>query len=202
MAQDRPLTDFEHVLVGFVVRTPSSAYDLKKRFSDSPAGVYQPSAGALVPALRRLVQRGYLNVSGAAGLRNRRVYDVTAEGLEAHRAWLRQPVDPSNVGRDLGIHLMRFAMMEPELAEHEVVEFLADLASALEDFVKHVEDYLSATPLPGRHPALALEHGIAVHRASLDWTRAAIRTLADPSSFDSDAGRDRRRRHSSSGSPA
>ncbi len=193
MVRDRPLTDFENVLIGFVARNPSSAYDLKKRFSDSPAGVYQPSAGALVPALRRLVRRGYLNARDEPGPRNRRVYDVTAEGLEVHRAWLRQPVDPSNVGRDLGVHLMRFAMMEPELDEHEVVEFLADLAGALEVFVKQVEDYLSATPLPGRHPALALEHGIVAHRASIEWARAALRTLSHSATSDSNAGPDGRR---------
>jgi len=31
-----------------------------------------------------------------------------------------------------------------------------------------------------RHAQLALMHGIAVHRASLDWTRAAIAMFAKP----------------------
>jgi hypothetical protein len=31
-----------------------------------------------------------------------------------------------------------------------------------------------------RHAQLALEHGIAVHRASIDWTRSAIAVLAEP----------------------
>jgi hypothetical protein len=30
----------------------------------------------------------------------------------------------------------------------------------------------------GRHAALALEHGIAVHQASLDWARSAYDTLS------------------------
>ena len=56
--------------------------------------------------------------------------------------------------------------------------FLADLAAALEHFIDDVEAYLAATPLPGLHPRLALDHGVAVHRASLDWARATMDSLA------------------------
>jgi len=34
-------------------------------------------------------------------------------------------------------------------------------------------------PAPVRHAELALEHGIAVRRASLDWTRSAVTALAE-----------------------
>lgn len=178
---ERALTDFEHVLVGFIVRSPSTTYDLKKLFAESPASVYQPSAGALVPALRRLEHRGYLGVHEDLGPHKRRIYSATAKGRADHLEWLRQPVEPESVGRDLGMHLMRFVMMEPELSRAEVVAFLADLAGALEGFVARIEDYLAATTFPGRHPPLALGHGIAIHRASLEWVRAALEALDAPS---------------------
>lgn len=178
---ERALTDFEHVLVGLITRSPSATYDLKKLFTESPASVYQPSAGALVPALRRLERRGYLRVHEDLGPHKRRIYSVTAKGRAAHLEWLRQPLEPESLGRDLGVHLMRFVMMEPELSRAEVLGFLADLARALEGFVARIEDYVAATSLPGRHPALALGHGIAVHRASLAWVRAAMEALeTDP----------------------
>lgn len=174
---ERALTDFEHILVGFIARSPCTAYDLKKRFADSPAGVYQPSAGALVPALRRLEHRGYLHVRSDLGPRKRRVYSTTTKGRLAHLDWLHQPVAPEHIGRDLGVHLMRFVMMEPELSRAAVLGFLADLADALEAFVAHIEDYVATTSFPGRHPALALGHGIAVHQASLAWVRTAMAAL-------------------------
>lgn len=174
---ERALTDFEHILVGFIARSPSSTYDLKKLFADSPASVYQPSSGALVPALRRLEHRGYLSVHDELGPHKRRIYAATEKGRAAHLAWLRQPVAPESVGRDLGVHLMRFVMMGSELSNGEVLRFLNDLASALQGFVESIEDYVAATILPGRHPALALGHGIAVHRASLDWVRATMEAL-------------------------
>ncbi|MGH2930415.1 MAG: PadR family transcriptional regulator, partial [Solirubrobacteraceae bacterium] len=50
------------MLLGFIARNPESGYGLKRRFGNSPLGVYRPSPGALYPALRRLVSRGLLEV--------------------------------------------------------------------------------------------------------------------------------------------
>jgi DNA-binding PadR family transcriptional regulator len=171
------------VLLGFIAAEPQSGYSLKKRFSASPAGVYQPSPGALYPALRRLVARGLLSVQETVsrGHRELRLYHATEAGHAVHQAWLRQPVDPATVVADLGMHLMRFAMMENQLETEEVLAFLGGLAGALDGFVTGVERYLaSGAQASRRHAELALEHGIAMHRASLEWARSAMAALADP----------------------
>ncbi|MHB8220357.1 MAG: helix-turn-helix transcriptional regulator [Acidimicrobiales bacterium] len=179
-APERSLTDFENVLLGWIAAGPQSAYDLKKLFSATPASVYQPSPGALVPALRRLERRGLVSVEpdSTEGRRPRRLYRLTESGRVRHHEWLRQPVDPATVGRDLGQHLVRFVMMERALPPAEVLDFLAELGHALEVFVDSIEQYVASTSLPGRHPLLALEHGLRVHRASLEWVRSAIAVLA------------------------
>jgi PadR family transcriptional regulator AphA len=169
------------VLLGFIAREPQSGYGLRKRFSASPAGVYQPSAGAMYPALRRLVGRGLVTVEETVsrGRRELRLYHLTETGRAAHLDWLRQPVDPAAVVPDLGMHLMRFAMMENQLDREDVLAFLQGLADALEGFVSGMERYVASGAQSGRrHALLALEHGIAVHRASLDWARSALAALA------------------------
>jgi DNA-binding PadR family transcriptional regulator len=179
----RPLTDFEQVLLGVIAREPRSGYGLKKMFSASPASVYRPSAGALYPALRRLERRGLLRAEKkiSSGRRALRLYHVTPDGHAAHLHWLRQPVIPATIAADLGLHLMRFALMENQLARDAVLVFLKDLAGALDTFVSGMEQYLSSGAQSSqRHAELALEHGIAMHRASLDWTRAAMAALTEP----------------------
>jgi DNA-binding PadR family transcriptional regulator len=169
------------VLLGHIAQEPQSGYALKRQFSATPASVYNPSPGALYPALRRLVRRGLLSVREAvsAGGRELRLYQVTEAGSATHLNWLRQPVDPDTVANDLGLHLMRFALMENRVEREEVLTFLKDLANALDGFVSGMERYLaSETHAFQRHAALALEHGIAVHRASLEWARAAMEALA------------------------
>ncbi len=81
----RQLTPFEHILLGLICLAPSSGYDLKRIFAVTPMGLYQPSSGALYPALRRLELRGLVQVQAPAGqearsARQRRVYELTQTG--------------------------------------------------------------------------------------------------------------------------
>lgn len=181
----RPLTDFEHVLLGVIDSEPRSGYGLKKMFSSSPSSVYQPSPGALYPALRRLEARGLLRAEKITnGRRAQRMYHVTDAGLTVHVDWLRQPVVPAAVGSDLGLHLMRFALMENHLPRADVLKFLTDLAEALEGFVDGMERYLASGAQSARpHAELAIEHGIAIHRASLEWARSARAALGQSKLF-------------------
>jgi len=175
------LTPFEHILIGLVCLSPASGYDLKRIFAATPMGIYQPSSGSLYPALHRLEAKGLvkaLDGTGGESDRHRRVYEPTPAGRTAHTTWLRTPVEVSTVSRDLGLHLMRFVMMEHASSREEVLAFLDDLSDALGAFTAQLERYAAATAqLDDRHPGLALDHGIAVHRASLQWTRHAIATL-------------------------
>ena len=184
-AARRPLTDFEQILLGVIASEPRSGYGLKKMFNASPASVYQPSPGALYPALRRLESRGLLRAERkvSSGRRALRLYHVTEAGHAAHLGWLRQPVVPATVGADLGLHLMRFALMEEQLGREAVLAFLNDLAGALDGYVSGMERYLaSGAQSSQRHAVLALGHGIAVHRASLEWARSALAALTEPDS--------------------
>ena len=158
-------------------------------FCATPASVYQPSPGAMYPALRRLVARGLLAVEEtiSRGRREQRLYHATEAGHAVHLEWLRQPVDPATVSasNNLGLHLMRFVMMEGELDREEVLAFLKGLADALEGFISGLERYIAAgAPAHLRLAGLALEHGVAVHQASLDWARSAMVQLAGPGPAD------------------
>jgi DNA-binding PadR family transcriptional regulator len=161
---------------------PSTGYDLKRRFATTPMGVYQPSSGALYPALDRLQRRGLLRDTGpppTEGGRPRRLYQLTEEGRRAHLDWLREPVVPETVAQDLGLHLLRFAMMAQALPEDAVREFLDSLRAALAGFVAALERQADAMDTAvNPYPRLAVEHGLAVHRASLAWAEQAIARLA------------------------
>jgi DNA-binding PadR family transcriptional regulator len=179
----RQLTPFEHILLGLICTGPSSGYDLKRIFAATPMGLYQPSSGTLYPALRRLEQRGLVKAQAPSGqggqsARHRRVYEPTQTGRAAHLDWLRTPVEPATVSRDLGLHLMRFVTMEDLLPPEEVLIFAQSLADALASLTAQLEHYAAAADFPTRHPRLALDHGIAVHRASLRWAEQTVAALS------------------------
>jgi DNA-binding PadR family transcriptional regulator len=175
------LTSFEQVLLGLICLSPSSGYDLKRVFATTPMGIYQPSSGALYPALRRLEAKGLVRVQAPdedrGSARQRHVYEPTAAGQAAHVAWLRAPIEPATVSRDLGLHLMRFVMMEHVFSREEVLGFLDDLEKGLAALTADLERYAGIAPVDDLHPRLALDHGVAVHRASLQWAGHAIAVL-------------------------
>jgi hypothetical protein len=108
---------------------------------------------------------------------------MTEAGLAVYLEWLRQPVVPETVGADLGQHLMRFSLMENYLERAEVIVFLADLGDALDGFIRGMEQFAASRQETLReHALLALEHGIAIHRASLEWVRSAMAALGKTSS--------------------
>ncbi len=178
----RQLTEFEQVLLGMIAAAPSAGYDLKQAFATTPLGVYQPSSGALYPALRRLERRGLLcaEPGGSDHERSRRrfVYQITEQGRAAHAAWVRRPVDPATITTDLPLHVMRFVMMERLLPRADVLAFLADLRDALGAYLDELEGYAAAMAIPGQHTPLALDHGIATYTASLAWTKRTINALS------------------------
>lgn len=178
------LTAFEHILLGLLCLSPSSGYDLKQKFATTPMGVYQPSSGALYPALRRLAEKELIGTQAGAGdsARRRRAYEPTEAGRAAHRRWLCAPVHPATVAQDLGLHLVRFSMMEPVLSRDEVLTFLRQLRDALAAFTAGLERHAEQPVGAGRHPILALRHGIAVHSASRDWAERAIAALSESDS--------------------
>ncbi len=180
---ERPLTSFEHILLGLICTAPSSGYDLKRIFAVTPMGIYQPSSGTLYPALRRLELIGMIQTQTPSGqngssARHRRVYEPTEAGRTAHAAWLRAPVDPATVARDLGLHLMRFVLMEHLFPAEEVVAFLRSFADALAEFTTGLEQYSATADLGTRYARLALGHGLAVHQASLEWAEHTISELS------------------------
>jgi DNA-binding PadR family transcriptional regulator len=179
----RELTDLEQVLLAMIVKSPSAGYDLKQQFATTPMGVYQPSSGALYPALRRLERRGLVRAEpdqpGQPVRSGRRyVYHVTEQGRAVHAAWVREPVNPGEISRELQMHLIRFVMMEELVPRAEVLVFLASLRDALTAFLDGLEGYATAAEFEERHPALAIDHGIAVFTASLAWTKRTLNTLA------------------------
>jgi DNA-binding PadR family transcriptional regulator len=183
MAGRQQLTSFEQILLGMICKAPSSGYDLKRIFAVTPMGVYHPSSGTLYPALGRLELRGGVqeqtpSIQNGPSARHRRVYEPTPAGRATHATWLREPVEAATVAQDLGLHLMRFVMMEHLFPRAEVLGFLCSLADALAEFCAQLEHYTATAGVGELHPRLALDHGLSVYRASLQWAERTIAELS------------------------
>src|SRR5215475_12629833 len=102
-------------LLGLLAQRPLSGYDLRKIFTSTPFSHFSDSPGAIYPAIRRLVRRGWVLAAAPSGGRRRRVLRTTPAGRRAWRAWLRRPPTRAEVVWYMDLLMIRFAFMDEAL---------------------------------------------------------------------------------------
>jgi DNA-binding PadR family transcriptional regulator len=177
-------TTLDYLLLGLLASgPPRSGYDLRKEISASPLRQYSDSPGAIYPALRRLVARGWLEAGPAEGGRGRRTFRVTRSGAAAFRTWLLAPVtmeDAATAGPEL---LLRFAFMSTELSGAQIRRFLDELEKQTSAYVGVVREQHGAIASRLSTTArLAFEHGISQFEARARWAAKARHSLSSEES--------------------
>jgi len=163
-------------LLGLLSEQPMSGYDLRKVFTTTAMGSFSDSPGAIYPALARLEASGLAagTVEKSAGLRKRRVFQVTPQGMAALEAWLIRPVTRDDIIRRIGELMLRFAFMDRIVGEERTIQFLGELAAEIDAYLPSLQQYLdshaSEMPLSSR---LALECGIQEYAMRLHWARTS-----------------------------
>jgi DNA-binding PadR family transcriptional regulator len=174
----------DHALLGLLHEKPQSGYALRKLFATSPMGHFSDSPGSIYPALRRLERQGLITgVAEGKSLRPRQVFRLTPSGMSELRNWLSAPVTRDELVHGGGDVMLRFAFVGQLLGPARTSEFIAQLATVLEEYVEELERF-HAQQGPGMLlvPRLALESGITLYRAQRDWARRTARQLEGPAS--------------------
>jgi len=163
-------------LLGLIHQQSTSGYDLRKIFASTAWGTFSDSPGAIYPALRRLETQGLVlgTVVESASLRRSRVFRITPEGLDAFKAWLRQPVTQDDVIRRIADLMVRFSFMDETVGQEQTMHFLGEFAEEMAAYLPSLRQFLEVhageMTLSSR---LALECGIEEYEGRLRWARAA-----------------------------
>lgn len=167
-------------LLGLLHRAPQSGYDLRKTFASTPLGRFSDSPGAIYPALRRLREKRWIRAvaDGGPNGRRRQAFQLTAPGQRALLTWLRQPLTPADVERDMDGLALRLALTSQVLPPAAVARFLRAWRRAVEAHVERLEAFLagqgSNLTLSAR---LAFESGLEGFRGHARWASGALRRL-------------------------
>lgn len=82
----------KHGLLGLLARKPQNGYELKNAFDEIAGGFWDVNFGQIYTTIDRLVKDG-LVVSSAEGDEGveRKVYQITTEGIKEFKDWLDKP---------------------------------------------------------------------------------------------------------------
>src|SRR6476469_837604 len=113
-----------YVILGMVSREPRSGYEIKATVDGSTRFFWAASYGQIYPELKRLSEAGLVvGIDSPTGGRRRTVYEITADGEEELKAWLRQPPATYEM-REEGLLKLFFAGALPR---EEAVEILRSM---------------------------------------------------------------------------
>jgi PadR family transcriptional regulator, regulatory protein AphA len=166
----------KYALLAQLARERQTGYGLAKSFAGSLNYAWPASRSQIYPELARLRESGLIRQTGS-GPRSSKSYETTPEGLSELRHWLRE-TEPDRVGRnEVLLRIFLLWLLEPEEAgaylrhERELLELELD---ELEGIAAEDDPHTPAE----KAAALALEHGLRILRARIDWVDWALAEVA------------------------
>lgn len=166
-----------YVILGFVRNEPRSGYEIKAIVDNSTRFFWAASYGQIYPELKRLSEAGLVvGKNVPTGGRKRTVYEITADGEEELRAWLRQEPETFEM-RDEGLLKLFFA---DALPREEALAILRSMRErrravrrqllALKELKEEIEDPF---------PMIVLEGGLEYMEWFADWCERMEARLLD-----------------------
>lgn len=176
------LSPTAYVILGMVSREARSGYEIKALVDNTTRFFWAASYGQIYPELRKLSAAGLVEgIDAPRGERKRTVYEITADGEEELKAWLRQPPQTFEM-REEGLLKLFFAgILEPAEAaatlramreyRHGLAERLRAIEPMAEEKKREMEDPL---------PLLVLRGGIEFNEWFADWCERMEEMLLEP----------------------
>jgi DNA-binding PadR family transcriptional regulator len=162
-----PRIDIKFPILGFLMESTMTGYDIKRRFRDPIGFFYRASDGSLYPALKKLARDAMVTMRPELrGRRARKVYAITPKGREHFLRTLREPAQPIFVYDEAQVKIY-FAHHDPEVALQHI-ERERHFAGAWGSFLERLlEDMRSHGASPFRTSMVEIGRGIAALKADL-----------------------------------
>ena len=176
------MTTTSYAILGILTHGPQSGYDIKKSISNSIGYFWQESYGQLYPALKSLVEKDYatMRVEKNEGKPDKKVYQLSDQGKEVLKDWLRQPVATvPKIRHELLLKLF----FGGEIENEGCISHLEEYKKKSQDFLNQlylVKDMIQKeyNDLPeNKYWLLTVSNGIHCTAAEIAWCDESIKIL-------------------------
>jgi PadR family transcriptional regulator AphA len=166
-----------YVILGFVRNEPRSGYEIKALVDNSTRFFWAASYGQIYPELKRLSEAGLIAGKDVpTGGRKRTVYEITADGEEELRAWLRQPPQTFEM-RDEGLLKLFFANALPREEALEILRSMKAQRLAMKKRLRAIEQMKGEIEDP--FPMIVLRGGLEFTEWFAEWCERMEAQLLD-----------------------
>ena len=156
-----------YVILGMIRGQPRSGYEIKALVDETTRFFWAASYGQIYPELKRLSEAGLVvGVDSPTGGRRRTVYEITADGEEELKAWLRQPPATYEM-REEGLLKLFFADALPREEAVEILRAMREHRLAVSRQLRAMEPMAQEKEDP--FPLVVLRGGIEFTEWFADW---------------------------------
>jgi DNA-binding PadR family transcriptional regulator len=171
------LSPTAYVILGMVRGGPRSGYEIKAAVDETTRFFWAASYGQIYPELKRLSEAGLVvGADTPTGGRRRTVYEITADGEEELRAWLRQPPATFEM-REEGLLKLFFAEALPREEAVEILRAMRAHRLAVAKKLRAMEPMAETKDDP--FPLIVLRGGIEFTEWFADWCERVEAQLLD-----------------------
>jgi DNA-binding PadR family transcriptional regulator len=161
------LSSTAYVILGMVSKEARSGYEIKAVVDNTTRFFWAASYGQIYPELKRLSEAGLVvGVDSPTGGRRRTIYEITADGEEELKAWLRQPPGTYEM-REEGLLKLFFADLLPREEAVEILRAMRAHRLAVAERLRAMEPAKTETKDP--FPLIVLRGGIEFTEWFADW---------------------------------
>jgi len=174
------MTTLGYAILGLLSREELSGYDLTSRMRARVGFFWEAQHSQIYPELARLEERGLVThrVVEQTDRPDKKVYEITASGLEALRGWVTEPPAPRAARDELVLKAYSLWLAEPEKA----VALFRDQERCHEERLleyEKIKDWMEKewgkdilrTDSPRFASYAALRRGILYEREYAEWCR-------------------------------
>lgn len=163
------LSPTAYVILGFARKGPKSGYEIKALVDNSTRFFWAASYGQIYPELKRLSEAGLLVGSEQpTGGRRRTIYEITADGEEELRAWLREQPQTFEM-RDEGLLKLFFADALPRQEAVEVLRTMRAQRLEVNERLRAIKEMKLKGEVDDPFPLIVLEGGLEFTAWFADW---------------------------------
>ena len=176
-----------HALLGVLSYQPPTGYDLKTAFNASLRMFWNASLPQIYRTLHKMEESGWVlsSVEHQESKPNKKVYEITSDGKEELRRWLRKPIEGEQEKNELMIKVFFGRQME----RHELIDIIRELRERKMAFIARSEGEFKqsadhfAQRLDARDDVpfwlLTLDFGVRKARMIVEWCDSALKILEE-----------------------
>lgn len=170
-------------LLSFLSTEPQTGYDLMRRLNQ----FWHTNHSAVYPLLSELEEKGYVKymLIEQSGKPDKKLYTITAQGIEVLKEWIKSPTDASVVKDEMVLKLLCIQVLDKEIIETLLTEMENRYTQELVCYTKSLENLKNVadgnikffnSPKMGAY--LLIQKKLGEIKLSIKWCRW-IRSLYD-----------------------